>query len=128
MPTMLVMWEEKVERDWAMDCSSPISESTRSKIRTVESAPAGICRPHWAMRVMRPMVFRVTVLPPVLGPVIIKVSPSSRSLGTAFFLSSSGCLALRKRKYLSDSLGWEPSIFKDSWPRAKIPSSHTSSW
>ena len=120
-----------MDRDWAMDCSSPMSESTRSKIRTVESAPAGMCRPHWAMRVMRPMVFRVTVLPPVLGPVIIrvsKVSPSSRSLATAFFLSSSGCRAFRRRKYLSDSLGWEPSIFNDSWPRAKMPSSHTSSW
>ena len=26
---MLLMWEEKVDRDWAMDCSSPMSASTR---------------------------------------------------------------------------------------------------
>ena len=129
MPTMLVMWEEKVDRDWAMDCSSPMSASTRSKIRTVESDPVGMCRPHWAMRVSRPMVFKVTVLPPVLGPVIIRVSkrsPSSRSLATAFFRSSRGCRAFRRRKYRSDSRGWAASMFRDSRPRAKMASSHTS--
>ena len=129
MPTMVVMWEEKVDRDWAMDCSSPMSASTRLKTRTVESAPAGMCRPHWAMRVSRPMVFRVTVLPPVLGPVIIRVSnlsPSSRSLATAFFLSSRGCRALWSRRYLSDSRGLPASMFRDSLPRAKMVSSQMS--
>ena len=67
MPTMFTMWEEKVDRDWAMDCSSPMSASTRENTRTVESSLAGMCRPHWAMRVSRPMVFRVTVLPRCWG-------------------------------------------------------------
>ena len=34
---MLLMWEEKVDRLWAMDCSSPMSASTRSQ--TVDDAP-----------------------------------------------------------------------------------------
>ena len=71
---MLLMWEEKVDRDWAMDCSSPMSASTRWQTRTVLPSPTGIWSPHWAMRVSRPMVFKVTVLPPVLGPVITRVS------------------------------------------------------
>ena len=131
MPTMLVIWEEKVDRDWAMDCSSPISASTREKTRMVESSLAGMCRPHWAMRVMRPRVFRVTVLPPVLGPVITRVSnrsPSSRSLATAFFTSSRGCLAPRRCKHLSDSFGSVHSSFRDSLALAKIASSQTRSW
>ena len=128
---MLVMWEEKVDRDWAMDCSSPMSASTREKIRTVESSLAGIWRPHWAMRVIRPRVFSVTVLPPVLGPVMTRVSkrsPSSRSLATAFFWSSKGCLAPRRCKYLSDSLGSVHSSFNDSLARAKMASSQMRSW
>ena len=131
MPTMLVMWEEKVDRDWAMDCSSPMSASTRENTRTVESSFAGMCRPHWAIRVMSPRVFRVTVLPPVLGPVMTRVSnrsPSSRSLTTAFFGSSRGCLAPRRRKYLSDSRGSVHSSFSDSLARAKMASSQMSSW
>ena len=76
------------------------------------------------------MVFRVTVLPPVLGPVMTRVSnrsPSSRSLGTAFFLSMRGCRARRRRRNLSDSLGSLHSSFKDSCARAKMVSSQTMS-
>ena len=129
MPTMFTMWEEKVDRDWAMDCSSPMSASTCSTTRTVQSAPAGMCRPHWAMRVSRPMVLRVTVLPPVLGPVMTRVSnrsPSSRSLGTAFLGSSRGCRARRMCSDRSDSRGSVPSIRTDSPARAKMQSSSTS--
>ena len=114
-----------------MDCSSPISASTRETTRTVESSFAGIWRPHWAIRVIRPRVFRVTVFPPVFGPVITRVSnrsPNSRSLATAFFWSRRGCLAPRRRKYLSDSLGSVHSSFRDSLARAKMVSSHTNSW
>ena len=128
MPTMVVMWEEKVDRDWAMDCSSPMSASTRSKIRTVESDPVGMCRPHWAMRVSRPMVFKVTVSPPVLGPVIIRVSkrsPSSRSLATAVFLSSRGWRAFAGVN-TSPTAGLAGSMFRDSLPRAKMVSSQMS--
>ena len=129
MPTMLVIWEEKVDRDWEMDCSSPMSESTRRKTRTVLSDLAGMCSPHWAISVMRPRVLRVTVLPPVLGPVMTKVSnrsPSSRSLATAFFLSSRGCRAPRSLRYRSDRPGWLASIFRESCPRAKMVSSRIS--
>ena len=73
---MFTMWEEKVDRLWAMDCSSPMSESTWSKTITELPSSTGMWRPHWAMRVNRPMVLRVTVLPPVLGPVITRVSKS----------------------------------------------------
>ena len=96
---MFTMWEEKVDRLWAMDCSSPTSASTRSNTLTRLSSPTGMWRPHWAMRVSRPMVLRVTVLPPVLGPVITRVSkssPSIRSLATALSGSSRGWRALRR--------------------------------
>ena len=32
MSTMLVMWEEKVDSDCSMDCSSPMSANTSSKM------------------------------------------------------------------------------------------------
>ena len=47
-----------------------------------------------------PTVFRATVLPPVLGPVMSrtrKSSPSSRVIGTTVCWSSSGCRALSSR-------------------------------
>ena len=48
------------------------------------------------MAVKRPTVFRVTVFPPVFGPVItnvLKDVPSSSEIGTAFLGSKRGCLA-----------------------------------
>ena len=41
---------------------------------------AGMWRPHWVISVSRPRVLRVTVLPPVLGPVMTKVSKASAQL------------------------------------------------
>ena len=126
---MLLMWEEKVDRDWAMDCSSPMSARTRSKTRTALPSEAGIWRPHWAMRVSKPMVFKVTVLPPVLGPVMTRVSkpsPRDRSLATAVFLSSRGCRAFFKKRLFRDRAGSMASMFTDSRPRAKMPSSRMS--
>src|SRR6516225_8757379 len=44
-----------------------------------------MCMPLWAIAQSRPTVFSVTVLPPVLGPVItsrLKVSPRRTSMGT----------------------------------------------
>ena len=98
--TMFTMWAEKVLRLCSMLCSSPMSASTRSNTLTALPASAGICSPHWAMRVSRPRVFRLTVLPPVLGPVITRVSnfrPSSMSMGTALPASSRGCRARRRQ-------------------------------
>ncbi len=34
--TMLVMWEEKVDSDCSMDCSSPISANTSSNMASSE--------------------------------------------------------------------------------------------
>ncbi len=88
---------EKVESDCSMLCSSPMSASTLPKTDTSLFSSAGIKRPHMAIRVKRPIVFSVTVLPPVLGPVITSVSklvPSSMSVGTTLSLSMRGCLAL----------------------------------
>ena len=97
---MFTMWEEKVLRLCSMLCSSPMSASTRRNTVTALPLSVGMWRPHWAMRVSRPRVFRLTVLPPVLGPVMTRVSnrsPSSRSTGTALALSSRGCRAWRRR-------------------------------
>jgi hypothetical protein len=98
--TMFTMWAEKVERLCSMLCSSPMSASTRSKTLTALRSSAGMCRPHWAMRVSRPRVLRLTVLPPVLGPVMTRVSnfcPSSMVMGTALPVSSRGCRAWRRQ-------------------------------
>ena len=60
MPTMFTMWEENVDKLWAMDCSSPTSASTRRNTFTRLSSETGICRPHWrAFRRYRP---RSTIL------------------------------------------------------------------
>ena len=96
---MVTMWEEKVERLCSMLCSSPMSARTRSKTLTALRSSAGMWSPHWAMRVRRPRVLRLTVLPPVLGPVMTRVSkvcPSSMVMGTALPLSSRGCRAWRR--------------------------------
>ena len=94
--TVLAMCAEKVDRLCSMLCSSPTSASTRSNTCTALWSPAGMCRPHWAIRHSSPRVFSVTVLPPVLGPVMTSVSyapPSATVTGTALAGSSRGCRA-----------------------------------
>ena len=71
---MFVMCEEKVERLCSMLCSSPMSARTASNTGTQLPSATGRCRPQAAIAHMRPMVLRVTVLPPVLGPVMTRVS------------------------------------------------------
>ena len=105
MKSMLVTWAEKVERFCSMDCESPMSARTASKIgMSARSAGTGI--PDWAISASRPTVFRETVLPPVLGPVMMssrRGPSSSREMGTgvaAFnfrFRSSNGWRALWSR-------------------------------
>ena len=83
---MLVMWAEKVDRFCSMLCSSPISARMWLNTGRLLPSAAGMCRPHWFMAASRPMVFSETVLPPVLGPVmtrVSKLSPSSTLMGTA---------------------------------------------
>ena len=56
-------------------------------------SPAGMCNPHSAIKVKSPTVLSVTVLPPVLGPVIIIVSksdPKRREIGTTVLESIKG--------------------------------------
>ena len=76
-----------------MLCSSPMSASTVPNTESSLLSLAGIIRPHIAIRVRSPSVFKDTVLPPVFGPVITSVSnaiPSSISVGTTFCGSISG--------------------------------------
>ena len=60
-------WPENVESDWATDCSSPMSAKTSRQIGRLLPAAAGMWRPAWCMRLSRPSVRSVTVLPPVFG-------------------------------------------------------------
>ena len=65
------MCAEKVERFAEMDCSSPISASTRSKSgSSADCAVTGI--PDCAANTTRPTVFSATVFPPVFGPLITR--------------------------------------------------------
>ena len=79
---MLVMWEEKVDRRLldGLLVADVGQDRRRSNTGMAPSVGAGMCRPHCAMRVSRPMVFSVTVLPPVLGPVMTRVSKSAAQL------------------------------------------------
>ena len=91
--TMLVICDEKVDRDCSIDCSSPMSANTLSNTASSVPRSAGTCKPACAISVNRPTVFSVTVLPPVLGPVMTSVvnsAPSHMSDGTTFSGSSSG--------------------------------------
>ena len=93
---ILVICAEKVDNDCSMLCSSPISTSTRLKTDSSLLSAHGTRSPHIAIRVSKPSVLSVTVLPPVFGPVITSVSkdfPSTMSTGTTLSLSISGCLA-----------------------------------
>ena len=91
--TMFVMWEEKVLRLCSMLCSSPMSANTLVNTPSSERSRAGMWRPAWPIRVKSPTVFRETVFPPVLGPVMMsrsKSSPSVREMGTTDFGSRRG--------------------------------------
>ena len=90
---MFFICAEKVDKLCSMLCSSPMSANTEEKMLTALRSSQGICRPHCVIRQRRPSVFKLTVLPPVFGPVMTSVSklrPSSMSMGTAFAGSSSG--------------------------------------
>ena len=97
--TIWVMWELNVESDCSMLCSSPMSAQTFAKTETCEPASAGIWRPDMAISVSSPMVFRHTVLPPVLGPVMTSVlnsSPIQMLVGTTPSSDISGWRAERR--------------------------------
>ncbi len=82
---MLRRWEEKVDRLCSIDSSLPMSLLTLLNTATWLSGEAGIWRPDWAIKVSNPMVLRVTVFPPVFGPVINtpwSPAPKPISIGT----------------------------------------------
>ena len=90
------MCEENVDSDCSIDCSSPISAKTLSKAATDELLSHGMFNPDFAISVISPTVFKLTVLPPVFGPVIISdvySSPSSSVVGTTLSFGINGCLA-----------------------------------
>ena len=93
------MCAEKVERDCSILCSSPMSAKIFLKMPVALPSLTGTNKPDWIISVNNPIVLSVTVLPPVLGPVITITLISGRntiSLATAFFGSKSGCLAFNK--------------------------------
>ena len=81
------MCAEKVESAASMDCASPMS--ARNAVKTGKlAAVAGTGRPAWAIMASSAVVLRVTVLPPVLGPLMMSwrcSAVSSRVSGTTLF-------------------------------------------
>ena len=126
MRSRLVMWAEKVERFCSIDCASPISARNASKRgKTASAAGTGI--PAWAIMPSSPVVLSATVLPPVLGPLMMSCrcsSLSARVSGTtapccarkrfsskgwrACFSSSSGAAGVSKARADAVELGGKP--------------------
>ena len=76
-----------------------MSAKTLSNTKTLLFSLAGIFNPDIAINVIKPTVFKVTVLPPVLGPVItsvLKLIPKFILIGTTASLFIKGCLAFIK--------------------------------
>ena len=100
------MCEEKVETDRSIDCASPMSAYTASKI-AIEPSSRGSCIPDWCINANSPIVFIATVLPPVFGPVITrprKPGPMLMVIGTAS-LPNKGCRAPTRFTTLSEPGG-----------------------
>mmetsp|Transcript_44474 Transcript_44474/g.110686 ORF Transcript_44474/g.110686 Transcript_44474/m.110686 type:complete len:211 (+) Transcript_44474:1254-1886(+) len=74
MRRMRATCAEKVESDWTIDWSSPMSAITRSNHGTRAGSPPlsshSTHSPARAISAAIPRVLRLTVLPPVFGPVI----------------------------------------------------------
>ena len=95
MSIKFFMCDEKVERLCSMLCSSPMSQYIPSYTDSSLSSAHGTKKPLAAITDVKPTSLRVTVLPPVLGPVISKMSkslPSLTSIGTTLDGSMSACL------------------------------------
>ncbi len=102
------MCAENVDKSAAIDCSSPMSTSTRSNSgNTARCAATGM--PDCAASAAIPVVFSATVFPPVFGPLITSTrsSPPRKSdMGTMARLSlrslssSTGCRASTSRSSL----------------------------
>ena len=80
------MCAEKVERDWSIDCSSPMSAKIELNTGRRLPSPQGTAKPLWFNMASRANVFIATVLPPVFAPVMIKTRlplKNSIVIGTA---------------------------------------------
>ena len=78
------MCAEKVESSASMDWASPMSARNAVKMGKLAAA-AGMGSPAWAIMASSAVVLRVTVLPPVLGPLMMswrESAVSSRVSGT----------------------------------------------
>ena len=88
--TMWVMWLENVDKLCSIDCSSPMSAKISWKMATRLPLSAKIGRPDWAISCASPRVLSMTVLPPVLGPVMtmaVRSSSNLKSLATGLIKS-----------------------------------------
>ena len=92
----------------------------------LEFSCTGIFKPLHAIRQSNPTVFKVTVFPPVFGPVISKLenlSPKVTVIGTTLEASIKGCLAdSRLIIFSSLILGVIPFISLEYFALAKIKS------
>ena len=104
-----------------------MSAKILSKMKMLECSSAGIFKPLQAIAVKSPIVFKVTVFPPVFGPVIIKQEksfPNSTEIGTTLDWSISGCLAFfRTINFESFISGVVHLYSKEKCAFAKIKSS-----
>ncbi len=103
MRSRLVMWAEKVERFCSIDCASPMSARNASK-RGNTASPAGTGIPAWAIMPSSPAVLSATVLPPVLGPLMMSCRCSS------FSARVSGTTALCCARKRFSSKGWRACL------------------
>ena len=104
--TMWVMWLENVDKLCSIDCSSPMSAKISWKMATRLPLSAKIGRPDWAISCASPSVLSMTVLPPVLGPVMtmaVRSSSKCKSLATG--------LTKRGWRTLSSCSVWLSLIF-----------------
>ncbi len=105
---------------------SPISAKILSKTYIDEFSSAGILRPLQAIAHNKPTVFKVTVFPPVLGPVITKVEksfPKLIEMGTTLLKSIKGWRAfIRLISFFRFILGVIPLISREYFALAKIKS------
>ena len=85
MRLMRRIWPEKVDKLCCKDCSSPISAKILSNQGNSTGSRAATNIPAFAIKAANPKVLRVTVLPPVLGPVMATTrmcGPIVKSTGT----------------------------------------------
>ncbi len=113
-----VMCAEKVESAASMDCASPMS--ARNAVKTGKlAAVAGTGKPACAIMASRAVVLRVTVLPPVLGPLMM----SWRSAAVSSRVSGTTWPPVARRRLFEQGMagGFEAQkIRRDGWSHAVV--------